>query len=68
MISQPEKENKYDKWKVESALRTLKEAELLKKDKKMMSLVGKLAKKEMSAISSVADLRAASEKLDSADG
>ncbi len=38
---------KYDKWKVENALRTLLEAEEIRKDKKMMSLVEKEKTKKM---------------------
>ena len=56
---------KYDKWAVEQAVRTLKEAEQIKQDAKMMALVKKQAKKELKAISSVADLRAASEAMNS---
>ncbi len=58
-MNQPEKneESKYDEWAVDHALRTLCEAEELKKDSKMMELVQKKAKKKMASIKSVAGLR-----------
>lgn len=42
----PEKEDKYDTWAVESAWRTIKDAEEHKKDAKMMGLVKAEAKKQ----------------------
>lgn len=52
---------KYDKWEIESAARTLVEAEEIKADKEKMKYVAMCMKKkhaaEKKAISSIADLR-----------
>lgn len=42
-----EKQEKYSKWRVEAALRTLLEAEEIRADKKMMGLVEKEKMREM---------------------
>ena len=42
-----------DKWRIESALRTLQEAEKFKKDKPLMKQVKSLAKEQIKALSNV---------------
>ncbi len=51
------KEDKYDKYSVECAARTLMDAEEIKQDGKMMKLVSKHLKKKKKVIDSIDDLR-----------
>lgn len=62
-----EKENKYDKYAVECAAKTLMEAEEIKKDPKMMALVGKELDKKKAHIGSIQDLRDKAAEMDSED-
>lgn len=55
-------DHKYENYCVEEALRTLKKAEEIKADERMMKLVQELAKKEKRAISSIAQLKSLSKK------
>ena len=48
---------KWDKWEIEDAARTLKEAEKIKQDPEKMKYVMECIKKEKKAISSIEDLR-----------
>lgn len=58
---------KYDKWEIESAARTLVEAEEIKADKEKMKYVAQcMAKKhtaEKKAIASISDLKEARQKM-----
>lgn len=62
---------KYDKWEIESAARTLVEAEEIRADKEKMKYVAMCMKKkhvaEKKAIESIADLRALSKSDDDSD-
>ena len=59
-----EKIDGYEKYELESAVRTLKEAEVIKADAKMMKALQPFLKKEIEAIKSIADLTAKREKLE----
>lgn len=51
-------DEKYSEWRVESAFRTMKEAEVFKQDPKMMEKIKALVDKDKKAISSIAGLKA----------
>lgn len=53
-----EEDEKYNEWRVESAFRTLKEAEVIKQDPKMMEKIKGLVDKDKKAINSIAGLKA----------
>jgi hypothetical protein len=53
-----EKMGSFSKWEVEDAMRDLKRAEMHKQNPELMEQVGKLIKKEVKAISSLADIKA----------
>lgn len=64
-------DNKYDKWCIEDAARSLERAEEIKQDPKMMKLVAKELKKKLKAtkksIASIQDLKDASAEMDKED-
>lgn len=72
---EPVKEEKeygeYDKYEIESAARTLKEAEEIKADAKKMKYVKKCMEKQMKAVNkaykSIDDMRADYKKMNSED-
>lgn len=51
-------DEKYNEWRVESAFRTLKEAEVIKQDPKMMEKIKGLVDKDKKAITSIAGMKA----------
>lgn len=60
----PEKVKGYDKYELESCLRTLEEAEAIKADKKKMAALQPLLKKKVKVIKSLADLKALALEMD----
>jgi hypothetical protein len=50
-------DGKYNEWRVESAFRTLKEAEVIKQDPKMMEKIKGLVDKDKKAITSIAGMK-----------
>lgn len=56
-VNKEEKKKGYDSYELESAVRTLLEAEEIKADRKLMEAIQPLLTKKTKAIKSIADLR-----------
>jgi hypothetical protein len=55
---------KIEKWEIEDALRTLMKAKEIESDPELFGLVKRLAKKQKSAITSIADLKSVRDMMD----
>lgn len=58
-----EEKEGFKDYEIKDALSTLKRAEEIKKDSKLMAEVKKLAAKEVTAIKSIADIKARASKM-----